>query len=370
MPYLDLSTKQQFFTCRTIDTINDFEQIYNQLTNSSRRLAFRGVKEASFDIYTSAQVNAILKHKDLSDFVLKTSILAAIKEVRGSRRIMKLLNKRSKDLTDFQILALLQHYTFGTTLIDFTFQLPPSLFFALDSLNYSGNETHTDISEYFSVYYFDLDDPNHCSVQDVHAQGMLNLEAFDQEAKQTYGTLYDGLSHQTINSFTLLPYEEIAQVATGGLTILGREAGIYDLFGTSTRLRVYYDVTNERLDIQSGLFKLNPSASLSFEQAAKQWYSGYPEHIYCLNVHKSLATYINQHYIDPLKISAKSIYPKTSLSKKIIRELLKLPMPSVLRPRVCPQNLSVSTWNKYNRLYNKALKKRKKDNYTTLIPFK
>ena len=351
--YYSLKEKEKYYTCYTINSIADLQSVMSDF--DGKRMVFRGVKEASYYNYPSALVRGIQLPQQEYDNLIAASIDA----VWSNKRIEKLLLKQAEDDTDMQALSLLQHYGFGTTILDFTYKFNYAVFFALDGLSYFKGESidKIDIDDYFSIYMFDINDAEHSSIQNSNIIDLPRLEAYDKEAKNSIGESYKGPSESTRCSFCNIPYKELARIK-GGITIAGRYGGRMYYESQSTGIYVTYDVSNDRSDMQVGLFKLSPSASMSYEEAALQNYSQMYSHLFCLNIHKSLKSILGENYLIPFNIRRETVYPKSKLYNKVIRELLKIPFDPILVPPKQLVNLKPCT---YDRLRKIARKRRLKE---------
>ena len=53
--YNNLQTKGQFYNCITIDSEQDFRNIFEDIRKSQSEYIFRAINEAKFKLYSSAQ---------------------------------------------------------------------------------------------------------------------------------------------------------------------------------------------------------------------------------------------------------------------------------------------------------------------------
>lgn len=318
--------------------------------------------------YTSAQVNFINRKvdpKQIGQDFLDRSIMDMILQVRKNRFISELVKDITDDKTDMQILGILQHYGFGTTILDFSYSFNEAVFFALDDALY---ENTGDINDYLSIYYFDIDDVEHDSAQSILIKSLPNLLQTHQEATRKYGRMYSGVSDQTKQSFFEMPYFELCKISRGGLSIAGGSGFNTRINDGSTGMAFAYNLTSDRLQSQKGLFKLYSRADVAYEVGALDWYSGMRKKLFCLNIHKSLIPVLQERYLTIQGITNATIYPKTSKSIKLTKALLKLPIAKEFRPRTKPQLLSFRTWKKYEKLYRKRMHKRMNEYKETLFP--
>ena len=293
-------------------------------------LVFRGVNEAKYMGFSSAQVRTKVS---LSQASYVAMISEAIQAVRGSEKIMNYIRSRSNDESDFQILALLQHYGCGTPVIDYSTDIDKALFFATDRLEnpvQTASKEDNSIDAFISIYYFDKRDSDHASLQEIHSRESAKLNYLDEKARREYGALYKGVSDETKNSFKRLPFKEFAELIGGGLfAVSGHPDGIikFDIVGEP----VEYNINNERIDVQDGLFMFNALCQTPYEEAAYNWDYGLKDKNHCVNIHKSLEGEIKS-YLEKKCITCKTIYPQTIESRIITDELMSLPMDDRLKP--------------------------------------
>ena len=357
--YSSLKEKEQYFTCYTIKSLDQLKLLLTKFENSKNiKMVFRGVNEACYYNYPSALVRLGDKtpQNDFDELIARS-----IDAVWRNKRLRKMLSKRSNDRTDMQALSLLQHYGFGTTILDFSYDFNHSVFFAFDGMSYTphapkSTEEIDDINDFVSIYMFNIKDPEHKPFQEVLSLSKDQLEDVDLLAKKQYGKLYTGLSQQTKDSYSRMPYRELAKTFVNtGISIAGRYGGAMDIVSPSTGLFVTYDVSNDRNDKQYGLFKLTPSSNKPYEEIALQFYSGMPEHLFCINIHKSLKYVLTQEYLTPHNICRDTVYPRTKFYNKAIRELLTIPFEN--DKLVAPARLVNLKHCTYRKLRNIAKKR-------------
>lgn len=321
--YESLSEKEKYFKCKTIDNETDLKELINSLKDSG--LVYRGVKEAKFKCYTSAQVRT---KASVSQIEFDQMISNSIELVRKSSELMNVLKSRSMDQTDFQILSLLQHYGYGTPLLDFSYDIKFALFFAsCETSNYPLTDS---IDCYFSIYAFNPNDPDHISWQEVLADSIEQIEELDNNAKIKYGQQYQGVSNETKISYSQMPYDEVKKIANGGLTIDTRAGYSYSINSLSG-IKTNYDISNVRVDKQSGLFKFVSCSTLPYEIASNKWYSEMKDKLFCYNIHKSLIPFIRENYLTPNNINYDTVYPDDEESKEIKQLLDSLPFNALLK---------------------------------------
>lgn len=326
--YKYIEEKKRYLQTRKIMTSKELWEFVGDCRRN-KNLVFRGVNEAQYMSLSSAQVRTKAS-LDQQSYV--KIINNAIDEVRKSSLLMDYIRKYSQDESDFQILALMQHYGCGTPIIDYSTNIDFALFFATDRQgkeiqNYSKEDESIDA--FISIYFFDSEDPNHCSVHEFSERDSEKINELDKELAEEYGSQYEGISAQTMKSLEQLPFEEMAQLDNGGLfAVLGHSNGIIRY--KVGEKDIEYGINNERIKAQDGMFLFNGLSQEPYEKAAFDWYQGIKN--YCVDIHKSLEGEI-VCYLMEKGITRSSIYPQTKESKEIIEELNKLNIDERLKPR-------------------------------------
>ena len=325
--YRVLEEKKQYLQCHTICTSEELWR-FVECCHNSKDYVFRGVNEAKYMCYTSAQVRT---KAELDQNAYVEIISKAIQKVRESTIIMDYLRAHSKDESDFQILALMQHYGCGTPIMDFSTNIDSALFFATDrkdGIIQTACKDDKRIESFISVYSFNMRDPDHYPIQKVFENDSEKLKELDKEAREDSGVLYSGISQQTKNSFYYLPFKELAMLNNGGLfAVAGHPNGIINI--EIGDMSIEYDVYNERIDAQNGLFLFNGLSDSPYEEAALNWCFNIKN--YCFNIHKSLENEIHD-YLKIKNITRSTIYPETEESQCIMKELRQLDIPDFLKP--------------------------------------
>ncbi|OWV18663.1 hypothetical protein B7990_05150 [Fibrobacter sp. UWB4] len=152
--YKSLEEKQiAFKPCGylVIDSVEKFDRWLNTVPREN--ILFRGVNEAKYKIYTSAQrlyiTNDLNKSgKKIEDFIQDE--LDQVKEFNGGllKKYFRLLNVVDHDLL---YLSFLQHYSGVSPLIDFSADVEKALYFMQDGCSF-GKMGNTGIDNYFSLY--------------------------------------------------------------------------------------------------------------------------------------------------------------------------------------------------------------------------
>ena len=208
-------------------------------------------------------------------------------------------------------ISLLQHYGAPTPLLDFTHGLNIALYFALDGMkNASSNN---DIDNYFSLYIIDR---NKCGnelvdIVSVLDHGLENGTAMLEELKAQYpNTSLDYSLLKDVDKYT----KWIKQDGTNdGLCKM--DCGFLDnplnsstISMIETNEILYW--SNINIIAQKGCFVFYTKD----DEPLEQYFGGtntYLPKLKCINIHKSLASYIKKKYLQGL--SKNDIYPDINI---------------------------------------------------------
>lgn len=117
--YLCLKEKEDVYNCTIIDTEQDFSNIFQNIIDNQSNYVFRSVNEAKFKLYSSAQRQWIWNDLSNKYTSYKDYINSFIIKIQSHQHIVSFFQNNHIPLNDFVILALLQHYSQPSPLIDF-----------------------------------------------------------------------------------------------------------------------------------------------------------------------------------------------------------------------------------------------------------
>lgn len=316
--YKALKEKDDFFENHTIENIDVFESFYSEFANKEG-LIYRGVNEAKFHIYTSAQrlwlTDNLKSQSTFTEFIGK--LLCKLKSDNTIRDYLKSTDVVYNDALG---LSMLQHFGAPSTFIDFSLDLKCALFFAFDGMK-KGNSDN-EIDDYVSIYIINRKSLEHSllpNLTDMLAHGMESgISMIEDFAAKNPNTRVDAALIRNIEEFVCWYDPKNPQ---GGLSSFNIPCYVGNpllekSFSTYKDNQKFY-WSNINLIAQKGCFILNTHESQPLEviMASK----GYK--IRCINIHKTLSEYIK----NKIKLSCDDIYPDFHKRiSSIYKEYLKI----------------------------------------------
>lgn len=300
--------------------INDFDEFkreYRALTKSGREYIFRGVSDASFKMYSSAQRYWFKKGKDLvtngtikdyKDF-LQTLVGRCLECKTAGRYI----SKYGIHYNEMWMLALMQHYGAPSIMLDFSHDINSGLFFMCDGATRpQGDES---LGDYVSLYFIDKKvDWVNTSIQKINSDG---VESIRNNIIPYYGTNLS-MYEVCLNEFELLPFRKYMDDKISFASLEDNIGGAINIDIPELNFHTQYEIINGRLKTQSGLFfavfsENEPFAELLLKaetpnkiQFGKDGLTNeipQPEYarklIHCWNVNKRILNKIRWQYLYP-----------------------------------------------------------------------
>ncbi len=301
--YLCLKEKEDVYNCTIIDTEQDFSNIFQNIIDNQSNYVFRSVNEAKFKLYSSAQRQWIWNDLSNKYTSYKDYINSFIIKIQSHQHIVSFFQNNHIPLNDFVILALLQHYSQPSPLIDFTYNPLLSLFFAFD--NVKPGTTGNEIDNYVSLYRLKYTHPCFCSIQDVNVHGANTLS---DALRNLNITLAQIDTSKVLFDIQNLTYNEYADI--GIMLVHGDKMGITNIQIPALGFTCTYNITNPNLRNQEGLFMLNTTEDIPLEDLIRKKHRHVDPLIDCYNINKELGTYIRATYLDPAGINHSLIYPQ------------------------------------------------------------
>jgi len=290
-----------------IDTAYEFNDWYNEMTapaveqsngNGQFNVFFRGVNEAKYKLYNSAQrfwiQNNLMQLESLSQplpyLQMIQNMVDRAKEVKLLQQVFKYYGITPEQM-DFPLLSILQHYKAPTPLMDWTYDLNIALFFAIMDVRRSGEDGVID--DYISIYKLD---------KNVHSSFLEN-----------------NLNYVSANVFPQVSW-------LGG--ILGSKNSLIYIsdFEVSEERKIKPITTYYNLNIlaQNGIFVFNPLEDKPLEEFPKFHHpTAGDNRIFCYNICKDLAELI-KYRINKAGVSFDFLFPNLEqYSQRILDDYLK-----------------------------------------------
>ena len=318
--YKSLEEKKEHFYYKEpeqVNTIDEFKERFEQLEASIPQLnpytltkhnklcntatVFRGQNEAKYKLYTSAQREWIIKewNKQLGEdgFIeFVQQLILQLKKANGINSLSNYFESMGATETDLFLLSFLQHYRTPTPLLDFIYNKDLALFFAMDGSVFN-KQGVDDLDNYFSIYalparsIFSIDLVKKSAIE-TQREGIECIKkdlTLMEQLKASFKYLFSWkTSEYRIPGMSKYPFLFIPNPQ--------RAEKIDDIIGIDLHW------SNPNIIAQEGCFVMNPRKDTPLEDLIEK-------SIHCLNIHKSLAPYIREHYLKPKGITKESIYP-------------------------------------------------------------
>lgn len=310
LEYNSLEEKKQFYNCTIINTEEDFNSIFKNIINNQSDYVFRSVNEAKFKLYSSAQRQWIWNNLFNNYPSYKDYIKSRITNVQNHQHIVSFFYNNHIPLNDFVILALLQHYSQPSPLVDFTYNPLLSLFFAFD--NVKPGTTGNEIDNYVSLYRLKYTHPCFCSIQDVNVHG---ADTLSDTLRNLNIPLAQIDTSKVLFDIQNLTYNEYADI--GIMLVHGDKMGITNIQIPALGFTCTYNITNPNLRNQEGLFMLNTTEDIPLEDLIRKKHRYVGPLIDCYDINKELEPYIRTTYLDPAGINHSLIYPQDKDSQNL-----------------------------------------------------
>lgn len=327
--YSSLSDKDKSFLSVRIDNKSELDDFLNiiQDCNDSENYIYRGVSEAKYMIYTSAQRYWQTQEFKKTGKTFNDFIESLIDNAKKSNN--NLLSKYFRSFNvfpnDFLMLSFLQHYKAPSPLLDFSYNIFKGLFFCVDEMEYKPS---LDIGNYCSLYI----------INKKYLTGRNEIISLLDFLQQTC----EDADRSLENQYSLNPKQK--KVGTSQFEKMIKEC-TYRQFSPTKLLfipglksrtfrvsqipnfiaNIYH--SNLNLIAQEGAFLFfgddaNPLESYFGESTVQHSLKLMP--ITCINIHKSLQEYIVETYLKPRRINKDTIYPQEeSIAQKAFFDFKK-----------------------------------------------
>ena len=263
MYYSDFTEKDFNFEGNVlIENIEMMQRFIYQYSNRGERYLFRGVKEAKYKLYTTAQREWLFKGAKLnSKYTYQEFIYNMVTRFyqANDKLMQRYFKSLGLDTNLWNALTYMQHYGAPTPMLDFTTKLNVALFFATIDAEYSPTNS---IEDFFSIY-----------ILEQNKNDFLDFSLFeDRNIQKNLNYLY----HTNKKLFFVHNKSRIGK-------------------GNS----LYAITNNLNMTAQNGRLLLHKDEDLPVECSFR---------LRCYNIHKSLTPYIRQ-YLSKHHTMEKLIFP-------------------------------------------------------------
>ncbi len=319
--YETLLQKSIFFTQTNIETKEEFDEVFEKYIDS-KNILFRGLNEAKYRLYSSLQREWITSklHEKHSSYEAFLSTLVKNAKLQEGEILSKYLNKIGIDSeNDLAVLSFLQHYGCPTPLLDWTYNFPNALFFAIQNLKKP--EGKWEIEKYFCVYYLEEEFFEKASLQQFFDIGLKKQKEklkneFTEQVKDS--GVFEGLIDKLITPdhidkmFYQLHGKQLMTYMTKIEKLVKAQMLYFSDDKTDEHLK-YNLNTSMNIVNQNGVFTWNASPTKPIEHnpfEKSKTNEGNKTVLFskCININKELVRHVKKR-ITKLGINQKYIYP-------------------------------------------------------------
>lgn len=309
--YGALADKSDNFHLISIDNRLELDEFIKEIEDDpkSKHYIYRGVSEAKYMIYTSAQRYWVTQELEKSgksfDEFIQALIDNALSPKNNNSLLKRYFNSFNIPVNEFLILSYLQHYKAPSPLIDFSDSIYKSLFFCFDESSYVPGH---DIENYCSLYIINTE------YLSGHNE-LLSLPDFLTEACNRVDRTLQKHPNKDVGTSQFqqmikeCPYKEFKMHHLLLIPGIKTNSTSYKVRAIPNFVATTY-MSNLNLIAQDGVFIFYNDPLIPLEE----YFLHNNRHklmlITCVNIHKSLKDYIIEKYLKPKHISHDSMYPQ------------------------------------------------------------
>lgn len=307
--------------------INDMKGIESALEQlSGGKYIYRGVNDASYKMYSSAQRHWILRDKSYTQFKADNYINyveSVVNAARNSKSLRDYFGSKNIPVNDFMILSVVQHYANISPLVDFSFDPLVSLFFATDGID-PDKLPSSKLSDYISLYYIPADTTwMQSSLQMINKTGSLKADKMTKEYEREGEKCVDTKDVQ--DEIRNLTYHRYGNGDIPFIPVEGCENGEIYVNMPYIGFECSYNNENPRIVCQNGRFIFNPSADKPLIEVINE--TIHDRIVHCLDIHKSLVSDILREILTPKGVTKSTIYPHTKQSQELEKLIKQIYIP-------------------------------------------
>ena len=313
--YNNLDEKKNIFNTRHI--ISSVDELNNFLNSTIclKGFIYRGVCEAKYKNYTSAQRTFMTNDLTITSINIEDLIQKQIESVRREHK--SLLSKYYKSLNifpnDFLYLSIAQHYGGISPLLDFTTDFKTALFFMVDGV-VTPSSGFYDIGNYSSLYYV--------KISELHSLTSLFNEVTIDVSKKINELASNGKIDINIQNdiITLLAdFEHFKNNKNQPPLFIPNQRVGYSIqvAGKKQKLSGVFSISNLNIVAQKGCFVFYmPKGCIKL--------SPFETNLHCVDIHKSLIPCIKEY----IRLEKNNIYPN---EYEMVRDSYNKALRNILR---------------------------------------
>lgn len=299
--YKTLEEKEhnRFDNYKRINTAKEFDTWleYVNTNNKNGEIVFRGICEAKYKNYTSAQREYIVRDLESVGVKLDNLIQKQIDSIRdGNKRLIKkYYESLGMSQNDLLYLSIAQHYGGISPLLDFSEDVKIALFFMTENvlLPTAGDD---DINNYSSIYIY-----RHTTQKCVNYMDLI------EDAKQQIQKRLDTIKTKTAKMGEIQDLDPVKELADFNLLkrinvpmLIPNEKRKVKLYFGKNTAEGTLSISNLNIVAQKGCFLFHYDENEPLRPLEKG--------IECVDIHKSLMPYIKKETLK--RTTIESIYPK------------------------------------------------------------
>ena len=323
--YKDLIEKKTLFDNEDFFIINtkaDLDRWFRFYSSDFKRenavdFIFRGISEAKYKLYTSAQrlwitdnMNQWKNEYSYKDFIENMIIKAKANPLL--KKIFDLYDYSDED-RDFPIICLLQHYGAPSPVLDWTYNIDCAVFFATDNVIRNPKVKTNSIENYISIYSIHK--------KELTRQGeLLNLNDISEKNYPSFNSIRNLGNEDNPNSNTLFILSDFEKSI--------HENNLLEFENRKLKVRSTKPMTsvfNQNIIAQEGLLMYNPFQDRPIEQLFNVNPLGEGQNLHlkpfkCFNIHKDLTEYLRRLIENKKGIKKSYVYPHLYDDAKAVKE--------------------------------------------------
>lgn len=318
--YQSLKEKEDVFGDRYLciaeeNQLIDWHTKYDIDVREQSPYLFRGINEAKYKNYTSAQ--RYWMAKNLVNVTPQQLIEQQIKSLKRTNNhlLTNYCFLSGLYASDLYLLSFSQHYGGISPFLDFTKSLDTALFFARHKANENKNTNYID--DYVSLYFVkSLHNPKFYTV-DILSNDLMSQYPFNLPISESNRIKQEKLQKDFYNKLT---YDNLRKTWSGKTHLIVNNC----INGRLINGEIFHlksVIENLHLLAQSALFIYSDNADQPFE-----------EDLYCVDIHKSLLPLIDQQILKRRKINLKYLFPNP---QQIVKNATRLTHRYATNPTLC-----------------------------------